>query len=131
MTECIEVAGATVKGGYVQERAEGYSTLAHRVAYARAHGVPVRSLIGTVIRHTCDNPPCINPAHLVAGTASDNMRDMVDRGRDAGRQRRKLQDWQVRSIRQSDQPYKTGRSFGVSNSVTRYILNGTTYKDVV
>ena len=36
---------------------------------------------GMVIRHTCDNPACVNPEHLILGTASDNMNDMKLRGR--------------------------------------------------
>lgn len=36
-----------------------------------------------VARHTCDNPRCINPEHLVAGTRGDNNRDRAERGRSA------------------------------------------------
>jgi hypothetical protein len=37
-----------------------------------------------VVRHTCDNPPCVNPYHLLGGTQADNLRDMSNRGRARG-----------------------------------------------
>ena len=36
---------------------------------------------GEVVRHTCDNRACCNPAHLVKGFQIDNVRDCIDRGR--------------------------------------------------
>lgn len=37
-----------------------------------------------VIMHTCDNPRCIKPTHLLLGTFSDNSRDMVKKSRNGG-----------------------------------------------
>ena len=52
--------------------------LAHRWAFERFYG-PVPQ--GLFVLHNCDNPKCINPLHLRAGTAADNMRDCVSRQR--------------------------------------------------
>lgn len=41
---------------------------------------------GQVIRHRCDNPKCVNPAHLEVGTYAQNTADAVQRGRWANRQ---------------------------------------------
>lgn len=54
--------------------------LTHRWSYATAHGLDVLKMDG-IVRHTCDNPPCVNPAHLLIGTQADNMQDMRLRGR--------------------------------------------------
>ena len=51
---------------------------AHRVLHESLHGALDRA---TMVCHSCDNPPCCNPAHLWAGTAKDNAADMVAKKR--------------------------------------------------
>ena len=51
---------------------------AHRVAYAFFNGADPGELC---VMHSCDNPACINPDHLVLGTHADNMSDMAKKGR--------------------------------------------------
>ena len=61
----------------------GVNMMAHRVSWIIHNGeIPKSDLPhGTVVRHKCDNPKCVNPAHLLLGTQADNVRDMIARGR--------------------------------------------------
>jgi predicted XRE-type DNA-binding protein len=72
---------------------DGYGKIGHgrnrklyaaRVVYELVHG-PIEDPT-LVVRHTCDNPPCCNPKHLILGTRGDNNRDRGERKR--GREQR-------------------------------------------
>jgi hypothetical protein len=76
--ECWEWTGALTRGGYGQMSLNKRPVGAHRVAYAITYGeVPPR----LCVMHSCDNPPCVNPAHLSLGTHRENILDARAKGR--------------------------------------------------
>jgi hypothetical protein len=82
VTGCIEWTGPKKKapsnyGQLVVDRKHYY---AHRVSYELAYG-PIPP--DMCVCHKCDNPPCINPAHLFLGTHGDNAADKIWKGRQA------------------------------------------------
>jgi hypothetical protein len=80
---CVETTNVRNRRGYGRTSAKRfgmkiYST--HRLAWIDAHGqLPPEDK--PCVLHRCDNPPCINPDHLYAGTKADNSRDAVERER--------------------------------------------------
>lgn len=75
---CTSHAGNTF--GYPQYSIKGKNKNMHRYIY-EIHNGPIPK--GVIIRHTCDNPKCINHQHLIPGTLADNARDREERNRGA------------------------------------------------
>lgn len=68
------------KDGYGRPSFRGNRILAHRLSWLVNCGtIPA----GIFVLHECDNPPCVNPAHLFLGTQLDNIRDRDAKGRQA------------------------------------------------
>lgn len=78
--ECWEWTGERNDKGYGQLRQCGKYKKSHRLSYEHFTG---RQLGKLLCCHTCDNPSCVNPNHLFAGTNQDNMDDCVRKGRHA------------------------------------------------
>lgn len=81
--ECWPWMASVNRDGYGKFKDRGTVINASRAAWARTSGQTLTALERSkvVVRHTCDNPRCCNPSHLVQGSQGDNMADMKARGR--------------------------------------------------
>jgi len=111
---------------------------AHRVSFILSGGALNP---GDLLLHTCDNPSCVNPQHLMPGTCAENMRQKVDRGRmnqQNGEKNpaNKLTDDLVRQIlavlAEPNPPTQMAIAcrFGVSQMTISLLLQGKTWKHI-
>ena len=81
-SDCWEWQASRGTKGYGQINFRAKVLLAHRVIWTISNNREIPE--GMVIYHTCDNPPCCNPAHLKLGTYQDNALDACRKGRHRG-----------------------------------------------
>lgn len=75
---CWWWTGTRLKKGYGQFRIGKKKMQAHRYSWELHKGKIPKDMF---VCHTCDNHYCVNPKHLWLGSHSDNMKDMINKGR--------------------------------------------------
>lgn len=131
-TGCWVIPNNHNDAGYALIWDKGRAVRAHIASY-QLHKGPIPT--GKVVRHTCDNRPCIHPDHLILGTRGDNNRDTRNRDRHARGERHghaRLTDAQVLDIFHADGVSQTAlaKAYGVSQSVISRIRLGKVWTHV-
>lgn len=132
---CWLWTGALCGKGYGAIRADRArrSLRTHRASYEMANG-PIPD--GLHVLHRCDNPRCVNPAHLFLGTHQENMDDRARKGRKAktsgvANGRSKITDETVRKIRAATGfQAAIGAQYGVSQTTVWKIKRGHSWGHV-
>lgn len=132
---CLVWTGSTDRWGYGKIGSLGKTKGTHVVAYELAKG-PIPK--GKQVRHSCDNPPCCNPAHLLLGTNRDNVNDRTERGRGARGSTHadaKLTEKQVKELREKWSTGKytqkaLGAEYGVKQSLVSQLVNRKVWKHI-
>ena len=136
--ECWNWQACRDTKGYGVFLYNGKNWAAHRLAcVAVGRTIPE----GMGVLHSCDNPSCVNPAHLWFGTQADNVKDRVQKGRKGpsnavhGEKHygSKLTEEDVRFIRNnwpSSTDSELATLFGVSRQVIWHVASRRTWKHV-
>lgn len=134
---CDRWIGGKNKGGYGTFKHKGRKITAHRIAFFLHYGYDP---INLVVMHSCDNPWCVNPLHLSAGTQEDNSRDREEKGRGHNRSgeahgRSKLTEREVIEIRElfgmsSYTKMELAKLFGVYHTLISKIVNRKIWKHI-
>ena len=121
--------------GYGRVRLRNTEYGGHRLSY-EIHIGPIPN--GLFVCHHCDNPACVNPAHLFLGTDADNVADMVSKKRHQYGEKTataKLNDDAVRTIRslyteQGMQVIDIAQRFAVSMTTIYDAISGRTWQHI-
>jgi hypothetical protein len=131
-SECWDWKLSLDRDGYGKVKIAQRVYVAHRVAFALGRWVeiPPRDV---EVRHSCDNRKCCNPRHLVIGSHSDNMQDMISRGRRivtgfVGKMNRE-KVLQLKDDFKNGTPKRAlGKKYNISTRSVRDILKGLYWK---
>lgn len=131
--ECWEWIAGKNPSGYGKIQMKGDAVGAHRVSYELHHGAIPE---GLMVLHSCDNPACVNPAHLRVGTPLDNMQDKMMRGRHrtvCGMQQptsklTELQVMKIRMLRGIFTQRRLAEMFGITQENVHCVQVGKSWK---
>lgn len=128
---CWLWSGPVDELGYGRFRIGAKKVRVHRLSYEmHCEAIPP----GRVVRHRCDMPGCVNPAHLLLGTDHDNVADKVARDRQARGERlpsAKLSEDDVRAIRAMEGSHREiGKRFGIAHRTVGNIKRGIDWRHV-
>ena len=125
VNSCLEVVSHKFdRYGYARLNYNRTNTPAHRYVYILNKGPIPKNLL---VRHTCDNPKCVNIDHLILGTIQDNISDREARGRTSRAPRTngeingmsKISEndvLKIRSLRNKLPQTKIAKLFGISQT---------------
>lgn len=137
---CWEWVGGRSKSGYgaCNRNVGGHrESLIHRWSWY-IHNGPIPD--GMWVLHHCDNPPCCNPDHLFLGTQLDNLKDMINKGRDTKARGSKIGLSKLKEmdvveiktlIKSGVKCREIAIKFGVSKRTINYISQGKSWRHVV
>lgn len=140
--ECWEWQASKYRNGYGRIGLGGRDMpagLAHRVAWELVKGTIPK---GMCVCHKCDNPACVNPAHLFLGTIADNVADAVTKHRVTGgslpgvtNPNHKLTARDVLDIRRryahgGVYQYELAEEYGISQTHVSLICRGESWRNI-
>jgi hypothetical protein len=128
--ECWPWRAARNEHSYGVFRVAGRNVKAHRQAMEISADITLTP--DQVVLHSCDNPSCCNPAHLVLGSQEDNIADMVAKGRQRGSRHSRLTPDQITTIRTEltagATQHELAERFGVSPSYLSMLAAGKRWR---
>lgn len=100
------------------------SRVAHKVSWLIHNGGSLHK--STKVLHKCDNPPCVNPDHLILGSQGENNKDMCLKGRNPRAKITPEMVLEIRRLRSEEklQHQEIADRFGLSRNNVTNILNG-------
>lgn len=115
---CWEWTACKDKDGYGFFRLDGKNLKAHRFALA-LEGKNIEE--GKFVCHSCDNPSCVNPAHLWIGDNRENQIDASNKGRHAHQKLSRVDVLSIRKRRtEGEKAISLAREYGIAAS---YVTN--------